>query len=121
MAVAAAEKAVRCLGRGFDMTCDMRLKYCKHAGGCLVDRGGVETAPLAVPGVGTIGGVPVDVKCGKGDRVRIKSGVLEFNKVSDDVTNHAMHEKLAIILILFQLIYFFWEIEIILKSSVMHV
>lgn len=83
MAVAAAEKAVRCLGRGFDMTCDMRLKYCKHAGGCLVDRGAVETAPLAVPGVGTIGGVPVDVKCGKGDRVRIKSGVLEFNKMSE--------------------------------------
>ncbi|CAO2040758.1 unnamed protein product [Urochloa humidicola] len=82
MAVAAAEEAVRCLGRGFDMTCDMRLKYCKDAGGCLVDRSGVETAPFAVPGVGTIGGVPADVKCGKGDRVRLKSGVLEFNKMS---------------------------------------
>jgi hypothetical protein len=85
MAVAAAEKAVRCLGRGFDMTCDTRLKYCKDAGGCLVERSGVETAPLAVPGVGTVGGVPVDVKCGKGDRVRLKSGVLEFNKVSNTV------------------------------------
>ncbi|PAN08100.1 hypothetical protein PAHAL_1G387300 [Panicum hallii] len=83
MAVAAAEKAVRCLGRGFDMTCDTRLKYCKDAGGCLVERSGVETAPLAVPGVGTVGGVPVDVKCGKGDRVRLKSGVLEFNKMSE--------------------------------------
>lgn len=94
MAVAAAEKAVRCLGRGFDMTCDMRLKYCKDAGGFLVERSGDETAPLAVPGVGTIGGVPVDVKCGKGDRVRLKSGVLEFNKVSDKCTT--MHGKLAI-------------------------
>ena len=87
MAVEAAEKAVSCLGRGFDMTCDTRLKYCKDAGGCLVERSGVETAPLAVPGVGTVGGVPVDVKCGKGDRVRLKSGVLEFNKVSNTVPN----------------------------------
>ncbi|KAL6633585.1 hypothetical protein ACP70R_026256 [Stipagrostis hirtigluma subsp. patula] len=83
MAVAAAEKAVRCLGRGIDMTCDMRLKYCKDAGGCLVERSRPETAPLAVPGVGVIGGVPADVKCGKGDRVRFKSGVLEFNKMSE--------------------------------------
>ncbi|KAL6912169.1 hypothetical protein ACP4OV_000974 [Aristida adscensionis] len=84
MAVAAAEKAVRCLGRGFDMTCDMRLRYCKDAGGCLVERSGPETAaPLAVPGVGVVAGVPADVKCGKGDRVRIKSGVLEFNKMSE--------------------------------------
>ena len=85
MAVEAAEKAVSCLGRGFDMTCDTRLKYCKDAGGCLVERSGVETAPLAVPGVGTVGGVPVDVKCGKGDRVRLKSGVLEFNKVTNTI------------------------------------
>ncbi|XP_062220230.1 MACPF domain-containing protein At1g14780-like [Phragmites australis] len=83
MAVAAAEKAVRCLGRGFDMASDMRLKYCKDAGGCLVERSGVETAPLAVPGVGTVCGVPTDVKCGKGDRIRLKSGVLEFNKMSE--------------------------------------
>ncbi|GJN22203.1 hypothetical protein PR202_gb09750 [Eleusine coracana subsp. coracana] len=83
MATAAAEKAVRCLGRGIDMACDMRVKYCKDAGGCLVERNGGETAPLTVPGVGTIGGVPVDVKCGKGDRVRFKSGALEFNKMSE--------------------------------------
>jgi hypothetical protein len=82
MAAAAAEKAVRCLGRGIDMACDMRLKYCKDAGGCLVERNGGETAPLAVPGVGTVSDAPVDVKCGKGDRVRFKSGALEFSKVS---------------------------------------
>jgi hypothetical protein len=29
-----------------------------------------------------ISDVPVDVKCGKGDRVRFKSGALEFSKVS---------------------------------------
>jgi hypothetical protein len=56
--------------------------------GCLVERNGGETAPLAVPGVGTIAGVPVDVKCGKGDRVRFKSGALEFNKVSASYVAH---------------------------------
>uniref|UniRef100_J3LGV3 MACPF domain-containing protein n=1 Tax=Oryza brachyantha TaxID=4533 RepID=J3LGV3_ORYBR len=83
-AEAAAEKAVRCLGRGFDMAGDLRLKYCKgDAGaGCLVDRSG-ETAPLTVPGVGVIGDVPADVRCDKGDRVRFKSDVLDFNKMSE--------------------------------------
>lgn len=81
-AVAAAEKAVRCLGRGFDMAGDLRLKYCKGGGaGCLVERRG-ETTPLTVPGVGVIADVPADVRCDKGDRVRFKSDVLEFNKVS---------------------------------------
>ncbi|KAL5211911.1 hypothetical protein ABZP36_022758 [Zizania latifolia] len=85
-AVAAAEKAVRCLGRGFDMASDLRLKYCKggagSAAGCLVERSG-ETAPLTVPGVGVVRDVPADVRCDKGDRVRFKSDVLEFNKMSE--------------------------------------
>uniref|UniRef100_A0A0D9VKR4 MACPF domain-containing protein n=1 Tax=Leersia perrieri TaxID=77586 RepID=A0A0D9VKR4_9ORYZ len=81
--MAAAEKAVRCLGRGFDMTGDLRLKYCKGGGaGCLVERSG-ETAALTVPGVGVIGDVPTDVRCDKGDRVRFKSDVLEFSKMSE--------------------------------------
>ncbi|XP_052142693.1 MACPF domain-containing protein At1g14780 [Oryza glaberrima] len=82
-AVAAAEKAVRCLGRGFDMAGDLRLKYCKGGGaGCLVERRD-ETTPLTVPGVGVIADVPADVRCDKGDRVRFKSDVLEFNKMSE--------------------------------------
>lgn len=83
MAVAAAEKAVRCLGLGFDMTCDLRLKFCKESGGCLVTRNGETAAPVIVPGVGVLRDVPGDVKCGKGDRVRFKSDVLEFNKMSE--------------------------------------
>ncbi|XBI48393.1 hypothetical protein VPH35_112149 [Triticum aestivum] len=84
MAVAAAaEKAVRCLGLGFDMTCDLRLKFCKHSGGCVVARSSRETAPAAVPGVGVVRDMPADVKCGKGDRVRFKSDALEFSKMSE--------------------------------------
>lgn len=83
MAVAAAEKAVGCLGLGFDMTCDLRLKFCKDSGGCVVARSSGETAPFAVPGVGLVRDMPDDVKCGKGDRVRFKSDALEFNKMSE--------------------------------------
>lgn len=82
---AAVEKAVRCLGRGFDMTGDLRLKHCKDSGGCLVLRSGenaaAEAAKVIVPGFGIVADVPADVKCGKGDRIRFKSDVLEFNKV----------------------------------------
>ncbi|KAM0912876.1 hypothetical protein ACQ4PT_012532 [Festuca glaucescens] len=83
MAVAAAEKAVRCLGLGFDMTCDLRLKFCKDSGGSVVARSSGETAPVSVPGVGVVRNMPADVKCGKGDRVRFKSDALEFNKMSE--------------------------------------
>lgn len=80
--MAAAEKAVRCLGLGFDMTCDLRLKFCKDSGGCVVARSSGEGKPVAVPGIGVVRDVPADVKCGKGDRVRFKSDAIEFNKVS---------------------------------------
>uniref|UniRef100_A0ACD5YYN9 Uncharacterized protein n=2 Tax=Avena sativa TaxID=4498 RepID=A0ACD5YYN9_AVESA len=83
MAVAAAEKTVRCLGLGFDMTCDLRLKFCKDSGGSVVARSSGETAPVSVPGVGVVRDMPDDVKCGKGDRVRFKSDALEFNKMSE--------------------------------------
>jgi hypothetical protein len=80
---AAVEKAVRCLGRGVDMAGDLRLKHCKDAGGCLVLRSSEKkaAAKVVVPGFRVVADVPADVKCGKGDRIRFKSDVLEFNKV----------------------------------------
>jgi len=80
---AAVEKAVRCLGRGVDMAGDLRLKHCKDVGGCLVLRSGEKkaAAKVVVPGFRVVADVPADVKCGKGDRIRFKSDVLEFNKV----------------------------------------
>uniref|UniRef100_A0A0E0DZW9 MACPF domain-containing protein n=1 Tax=Oryza meridionalis TaxID=40149 RepID=A0A0E0DZW9_9ORYZ len=84
---AAVQRAVRCLGRGVDMAGDLRLKHCKDGGGCLVARSGEKAAAVAVPGVGVVAGVPADVKCGKGDRIRFKSDVLEFNKMSE-LFNH---------------------------------
>jgi hypothetical protein len=81
---AAVEKAVRCLGRGVDMTGDLRLKHCKDAGGCLVVRNAGRKAAeekAVVPGFGVVADLPADVRCGKGDRIRFRSDVLEFNKV----------------------------------------
>uniref|UniRef100_A0A0E0LA05 MACPF domain-containing protein n=1 Tax=Oryza punctata TaxID=4537 RepID=A0A0E0LA05_ORYPU len=87
-AAAAVQRAVRCLGRGVDMAGDLRLKHCKDGGGCLVARSGEKkAAAVAVPGVGVVADVPADVKCGKGDRIRFKSDVLEFNKMSE-LFNH---------------------------------
>lgn len=87
---AAVEKAVKCLGRGVDMTGDLKLKHCKQAGGCLVLRSGETKAvaeKIAVPGFGIVADVPAYVKCGKGDRIRFMSDVLDFNKMSE-VFNH---------------------------------
>ncbi|KAF0914518.1 hypothetical protein E2562_029419 [Oryza meyeriana var. granulata] len=85
--VEAVERAVRCLGRGVDMAGDLRLKHCKDEGGCLVARSGEKAAAVAVPGVGVVADVPAEVKFGKGDRIRFKSDVLEFNKMSE-LFNH---------------------------------
>ncbi|WVZ81743.1 hypothetical protein U9M48_029085 [Paspalum notatum var. saurae] len=88
--VAAVEKAARCLGSGVDMTGDLRLKHCKKgSGGCLVQRSGkaMATEKIVLPGFGVAADVTADVKCGRGDRIRFKSDVLEFNKMSE-VFNH---------------------------------
>ncbi|XP_020089663.1 MACPF domain-containing protein At1g14780 isoform X2 [Ananas comosus] len=76
---ASVENALRCLGRGFDVSCDFRLKYCKGKVAAASD----EKAELIVPGFGAFRDVPVDVKCDKGDRIRFRSDVLEFNKMSE--------------------------------------
>jgi hypothetical protein len=76
----AVERAVRSLGMGVDMAGDLRLRHCKAAGGCLVARSGGK-ATVTMPGVGVVLEVPADVKCSKGGRTRLRSDVLEFNKV----------------------------------------
>ncbi|KAF9625260.1 hypothetical protein IFM89_020846 [Coptis chinensis] len=76
------EKAINCLGKGFDITSDFRLKYCK-GDGRLVMLNETERRDLAVPGVGVLENVPADIKCDKGDCTRYQSDVLEFNQMSE--------------------------------------
>nr|DAD35809.1 TPA_asm: hypothetical protein HUJ06_006449 [Nelumbo nucifera] len=73
------EKALNSLGRGYDITSDFRLKYCKGKRRLvLLDE--TDKRELAVPGFGFYNDVSVDIKCDKGDRTRYQSDVLEFNK-----------------------------------------
>lgn len=74
------ERAFSCLGRGFDLTFDFRLRHCK-GDRRLVRLSETEKKSLLVPGFGPVDDVPVDIKCDKGDRCRYQSDILEFNKV----------------------------------------
>ncbi|KAF4368493.1 hypothetical protein F8388_018617 [Cannabis sativa] len=76
------EKAVNCLGKGFDLTSDFRHQYCKgkHT---LILFNDTHNRRLAVPGFGAVENVSSDVKCDKGDRVRYQSDILDFNQMSE--------------------------------------
>lgn len=75
------ERALSCLGRGFDITSDFRMKFCK-GNQRLVFLDDTQTRDLLVPGFGLFSGVSVDIKCDKGDRIRYQSDVLGFNQMS---------------------------------------
>lgn len=80
MSDAIVRKALSSLGKGFDLTSDFRLKYCK-GDDRLVVLNETETTDLHVPGFGAFNGVSVDIKCDKGDRTRYQSDILDFNQV----------------------------------------
>lgn len=75
------ERALHCLGRGFDITSDFRMKYCKGKRR-LVSLNEADTRDLLVPGFGLFPGVSVDIKCDKGERIRYQSDVLQFHQMS---------------------------------------
>lgn len=76
-------RALECLGKGFDLASDFRLKFAKGLGGGkrLVELDEVNKRDIVIPGGTTITGVSEDIRCDKGDRIRFKSDVLEFNQV----------------------------------------
>ncbi|XP_059655321.1 MACPF domain-containing protein At1g14780 isoform X2 [Cornus florida] len=76
------ERALSSLGRGFDLTSDFRLKYCKGKER-LVILNEAETRELRVPGFGSSKNISIDIKCDKGDRTRYQSDILDFNKMSE--------------------------------------
>lgn len=77
------KKALDCLGKGFDLTSDFRMKFAKGLinGGRLVVIDEMNKRDIMVPGGVTIKDVSEDIRCDKGDRVRFKSDVLPFNQV----------------------------------------
>lgn len=74
---------IECLGKGFDFTSDFRLKFAKGQGRrrlVVVDEENKRN--ITVPGTAaTIPNVSQDISCDKGDRLRFKSHVLQFNQV----------------------------------------
>ncbi|KAG9445029.1 hypothetical protein H6P81_016369 [Aristolochia fimbriata] len=79
--VVVVEKALGCLGRGFDVTGDFRMKFCKGKYR-VVSLNEVEKKEMHVPGFGCFPNVSVDVKCDKGDRVRYQTDILDFHQMS---------------------------------------
>lgn len=75
-------RALRSLGLGFDLTCDFQLRFAKGYPHCrLVELDETNTWDIAIPGGPTIRGVSKDIGFDKGDRLRFRSDVLEFNQV----------------------------------------
>lgn len=80
------ETAVKSLGKGFDLTADFRLKYCKDGDGAagddrLVVLDETQNRELHIPGFGAFQNVSADISCDKGERTRFRSDILDFNKV----------------------------------------
>ncbi|AQK52638.1 MACPF domain-containing protein At1g14780 [Zea mays] len=82
---AAGDEVVRALGAGFDLTSDFRMRFAKASEGRRLVELGEETRDVPLPGGGgaTLRAVPRDVGVDKGDRIRFRSDVLEFNQMSE--------------------------------------
>ncbi|XP_068660938.1 MACPF domain-containing protein At4g24290-like [Aristolochia californica] len=80
-----ALSAVNALGLGFDLTSDFRLRFAKGLSERrrLVEIDEENVRDLVIPGGPRIVGVSKDIQCDKGDRLRYKSDVLEFNQMSE--------------------------------------
>ncbi|XP_047980946.1 MACPF domain-containing protein At4g24290-like [Salvia hispanica] len=78
-------RAAEALGLGFDLASDFRLKFVKRcpAGGRLVILDERRKRDVVVPGGATIRDVPESIHIDKGDHVRFKSDVLQFNQMSE--------------------------------------
>ncbi|KAK2641710.1 hypothetical protein Ddye_023473 [Dipteronia dyeriana] len=76
------EEAMEALGKGFDLTSDFRLRFTK-GGGRLVVVDEFNKRDISIPPAVTFEGVSQDIRVDKGDRIRFKSDVLEFNQMSE--------------------------------------
>ncbi|KAJ7296709.1 hypothetical protein O6H91_Y104900 [Diphasiastrum complanatum] len=76
-----AMEALQALGRGFDVTLDLRLAYCKGQGSRLVELTEETYPDIVIPGGVRIPNVSKDIKCDKGERTHFRSEVLPFHQV----------------------------------------
>ncbi|KAL8481058.1 hypothetical protein ACS0TY_027549 [Phlomoides rotata] len=80
-------RATEALGCGFDLASDFRLKFVKRCpkggSGRLVILDQQRKRDVVVPGGATIPNVPESIHVDKGDHIRFKSDVLQFNQMSE--------------------------------------
>ncbi|KAF5745097.1 MACPF domain-containing protein [Tripterygium wilfordii] len=89
----AAEAAVKCIGLGYDLTEDLRLKYCKWNSSRLISIDDSRVRDITIPCSGVVGGgngggvsipnVSKSIKCDKGERSRLRSDILSFQQMSE--------------------------------------
>lgn len=79
----AAKIAIGSIGRGYDISDDLRLKYCKGQtiDSRLIDVGDEGGREIVLPGGIVIQNVPKSINCDKGERTRFRSDVLSFQQV----------------------------------------
>ncbi|KAL5567401.1 hypothetical protein UlMin_030565 [Ulmus minor] len=83
---AAAEAAINSIGLGYDLTVDLRLKYCKRFSGSdprLIAIDDDHRREIAIPGGICVPNVPKSIKLDKGERMRFGSDVLSFQQMSE--------------------------------------
>lgn len=84
-ALITALNSIQALGRGFDVTSDIRFLYCKGAAGSrLVVIDEENTKDLALPCDLILPNVPVEVACYAGERKRKQTGVLDFHRMAEN-------------------------------------
>ncbi|XVF58641.1 hypothetical protein PTKIN_Ptkin07bG0082300 [Pterospermum kingtungense] len=83
MARRAAETAVNSIGLGYDVTADLKVKYCKKTSKLISIADHDHVRDIAVPGGFLVRDVPKSIKCDKGERIRFASDVLSFQQMSE--------------------------------------
>ncbi|XP_059653588.1 MACPF domain-containing protein At4g24290-like [Cornus florida] len=83
----AANVAIQSIGRGYDISLDLRLKYCKgdSINARLIEVDEDHGREVVLPGGISIPNVPKSIKCDKGERTRFRSDVLSFQQMSEQL------------------------------------
>nr|XP_043610940.1 MACPF domain-containing protein At4g24290-like [Erigeron canadensis] len=82
---AVAETAIGAIGLGYDVTEDLRLKYCKgkSPGARLIGIDDEQVRDVFIPGGILIQNVSKSISCDKGERMRFSSDILSFQQMSE--------------------------------------
>nr|GLL23915.1 MACPF domain-containing protein At4g24290 [Ipomoea trifida] len=84
-AAEAAKAAILSIGCGYDISLDLRLKYCKGdpCSRRLIEIDEDKGREIVLPGGILVPDVPKSIKCDKGERTRFRSDVLPFQQMSE--------------------------------------